>query len=265
MTETGEAGAQGRAYGARWAQAVAQEGAHVVIADRDPVRAGEVARQIEAAGGQALALELDVRSESSAAAFAEAAVERFGCIDVLLNTAHLWFALDRDDQSADYLRQVIEYNGIGMWIVSSAVVPHMIQRRRGKIINLSSIGAWVQSPRYAEIAAKTGQLPNFAYALSKVFDNGLTRFMAGTLGQFGITVNGIAPGIILSEGTARQLSAADRQGFVDRTALRRILHVEDTVGTMLFLASVDSDAMTGQVIIVDGGHVMLGWIGLAMG
>ncbi len=258
VTEVGEEGAEGRTYGALWAQAAAREGARLVVGDRELSRATRVAERTGAVGGEAVAAALDVTSEASAAAFADLAIARFGAIDVLLNTAHLWLDIRRDDQSAAYLRQVIEYNGIGMWIVSSAVAPHMMQRRRGKIINLSSIGAWVQSPRYAEIAAATDKLPNFAYALSKVLDNGLTRFMAATLGQFGICVNAIAPGIILSEGTVRQLSATERAAWVERSALRRILDVGDTVGAMLFLASGDSDAMTGQVLVVDGGLVMLG-------
>jgi 3-oxoacyl-[acyl-carrier protein] reductase len=234
------------------------EGARVVVGDRNAERAASLAAAIGGAGGEAMPIGLDVTSEASATAFAAEAVHRFGTIDVLLNTAHLWFDLRRDDRSAAYLRTVIDYNGIGMWIASAAVVPYMIRQRRGKIVNLSSIGAWVQSPRYAEAAAATGALPNFAYALSKVLDNGLTRFMAGTLGQFGVTVNAIAPGVIRSEGTERQLTEAERAGFVGRTALRRLLEVRDTVGAMLFLASGDSDAMTGQVLVVDGGDVMLG-------
>jgi 3-oxoacyl-[acyl-carrier protein] reductase len=258
VTEVGEEGAAGRTYGAQWAHAAAREGARLVIGDRDLARAARVADRIAATGGEATAVALDVTSEASAAAFADAAIARFGAIDVLLNTAHLWLDVRRDDQSAAYLRQVLDYNGVGMWIVSSAVASHMMRRGRGKIVNLSSIGAWVHSPRYAEIAAATGKLPNFAYALSKVLDNGLTRFMAGALGQFGITVNAIAPGIILSEGTVRQLSPAERSAWVERNTLRRILDMTDTVGAMLFLASADSDAMTGQVLVVDGGHVMLG-------
>jgi 3-oxoacyl-[acyl-carrier protein] reductase len=254
----GEEGAEGRTYGALWALAAAREGARIVVGDQEITRAARVAERIGAEGREALAVALEVTSEASAAAFVEAASARFGAIDVLLNTAHLWFDVRRGDQSASYLRRVIDYNGIGMWIVSAAVAPSMIRRGRGKIVNLSSIGAWVQSPRYAEVARATGKLPNFAYALSKVLDNGLTRFMAGTLGQFGITVNAIAPGIVLSEGTVRQLSAAERAAWAERNALHRILEVGDTVGAMLFLASSDSDGMTGQVLVVDGGHVMLG-------
>ncbi len=258
LTEAGDPGAADRTYGATWARALAREGARIAIADADQRRAEAVAAEIAAAGTEALGCALDVTSEASAAAFANAVIDRFGRIDVLVNTAHRWFALCREDQSLAALREIIDYNGIGMWIASAAVVPHMVARRRGKIVNLSSIGAWVQSPRYAEIAARSGGLPNFAYALSKVLDNGLTRFMAGALGQFGITVNAIAPGMILSEGTLRQLGAEERDAFVRRTALGRVLEIRDTVGALLYLASGDSDAMTGQILVVDAGHVMLG-------
>jgi NAD(P)-dependent dehydrogenase (short-subunit alcohol dehydrogenase family) len=91
-----------------------------------------------------------------------------------------------------------------------------------------------------------------------VLQNGLTRFLAGTLGQYGITVNAIAPGMVGSPGTMALLTPAERQAFIDRTALRRILRVEDTVGALLYLASDDGARMTGQVLVVDAGLVMLG-------
>jgi 3-oxoacyl-[acyl-carrier protein] reductase len=140
--------------------------------------------------------------------------------------------------------------------MSRAVVPHMRSRKAGKIVNLSSIGAWVSSPAYVEHVERTGNLPSFGYALSRVLSNGLTRFMAQALGPSGITVNALAIGMILSEGTRRQLSEEQRQFFVERTALRRMLEIRDTDGAFLFLASSDSDLVTGQIVIVDGGLVM---------
>ncbi|MGH7898190.1 MAG: SDR family NAD(P)-dependent oxidoreductase, partial [Candidatus Binatia bacterium] len=178
-------------------------------------------------------------------------------IDVLVNNAHLWLGLKRDDHSLEYLEEVMRQNGFSAWTASRAVVPHMRSRGSGKIVNMSSIGAWVSSPAYVEHVSRTGNLPSFGYALSRVLLNGLTRFMAQALGPSGITVNALAIGMILSEGTLRQLSEEERRHFVERTALGRILQIRDTDGAWLFLASGDSDLMTGQVLIVDGGLVMI--------
>jgi NAD(P)-dependent dehydrogenase (short-subunit alcohol dehydrogenase family) len=91
-----------------------------------------------------------------------------------------------------------------------------------------------------------------------VLQNGLTRLLAGALGQFAITVNAIAPGMIASPATLARLSPAERQAFVERTALRRLLRIEDTVGALIHLVSDDGASTTGQVLVVDAGLVMLG-------
>ena len=91
-----------------------------------------------------------------------------------------------------------------------------------------------------------------------MLENGLTRFLAGALGQYGITVNAIAPGMVSSPATVALVSPAERRAFTERTALRRELTVEDTVGALLYLASDDGACMTGQVLVVDAGLVMLG-------
>jgi NAD(P)-dependent dehydrogenase (short-subunit alcohol dehydrogenase family) len=254
FTEAGE----GDAYGRSWALAAAREGARVAIADARRELAATVAEEVRCAGGDAIDLAIDVTSEASCRDAVEEALGRFGRIDVLVNDAHLWLGLRRDDHSREYLLEVLGVNGLGAWTAARAVVPHMRSRRSGKIINLSSIGAFVDSPVYAEQVEQTGNLPSFSYALSRVFVNGLTRFMARALGPSGITVNALAIGMILSEGTRRQLTEAQRQAFVDRAAMRRILEIRDTDGAFLHLASSDSDAMSGQVVVVDGGLVMLG-------
>ena len=252
FTEAGE----GAAFGRSWAPAAAREGARVVVGDRRRELAAELAAQLRGQGAQALDLELDVTNEESCARAVAAALGAFGRIDVLVNNAHLWLGLRRDDHSREYLEETLRVNGLGAWVMSRAVVPHMRGRKAGKIVNLSSIGAWVASPAYVEHVERTGNLPSFGYALSRVLANGLTRFMAQALGPSGITVNALAIGMILSEGTRRQLSEEQRQFFVERTALRRMLEIRDTDGAFLFLASSDSDLVSGQIVIVDGGLVM---------
>ena len=254
LTEAGG----GDSYGRSWALAAAREGARVAVADRDRRSAATLAAEVRGAGGEVIDLEIDVTSEESCSRAVEAAIAALGRVDVLVNNAHLWLGLKRDDHSREYVEEVLRTNGWGAWTASRAVVPHMRSRGSGKIINLSSIGAWMPSPAYLAHVEDTGNLPSFSYALSRVLVNGLTRFMAHALGPSGITVNALAIGMILSEGTRRQLSEQDRQHFVDRTALGRILEIRDTEGSFLFLASADSDLVTGQVLIVDGGLVMIG-------
>jgi NAD(P)-dependent dehydrogenase (short-subunit alcohol dehydrogenase family) len=129
-----------------------------------------------------------------AAPLAALALERFGRIDVLANTHHLWHDLRRDDASEEYLHEVLDYNAVSILRTVRAVLPAMRAQGAGRIVSLSSIGAWQVGDRLAAEVARTGDLPSLAYPASKVLENGLTRFLATALGQFGITVNAIGPG-----------------------------------------------------------------------
>ena len=254
VTECG----RGETFGVVWARALAREGAAVVVGDPDPARAAAVADELASGGATAIGTAVDVGRRESCEALATLAVEHFGRVDVLANTHHLWHDLRRDDASDEYLHHVLDYNAVSILRTARAVLPAMRARGGGRIVSLSSIGAWQVGDRLAAELERTGELPSFAYPASKVLENGLTRCLAGTLGRFGITVNAIAPGMIASPATMALLSAAERDAFVQRTALRRLLAVEDTVGTLLHLASDDAAHTTGQVFVVDGGLVMLG-------
>ena len=253
VTECG----RGETYGVVWARALAREGAAVVVADANLTRAVAVADELRAAGGRAAGTSVDVGATTSCEALAAFTLERFGRIDVLANTHHLWHDLRRDDTSDEYLHQVLDYNAVSILRTARAVLPAM-RGSGGRIVSLSSIGAWYLGGRPAEQLRQTGELPSFAYPASKVLENGLPRFLAGALGVYGITVNAIAPGMIASPATMERLSAPERQAFVERTALRKLLAVSDTAGALLYLASDDGAYVTGQVLVVDGGLVMLG-------
>jgi 3-oxoacyl-[acyl-carrier protein] reductase len=253
VTECG----RGETYGVVWARALAREGAAVVVADADLARAVAVAEELCAAGGRAAGTSVDVGTTASCGALAAFTLERFGRIDVLANTHHLWHDLRRDDTSDEYLHHVLDYNAVSILRTARAVLPGM-RASGGRIVSLSSIGAWYLGGRPAEQLRQTGELPSFAYPASKVLENGLTRFLAGALGVYGITVNAIAPGMIASPATMERLSAPERQAFVERTALRKLLAVSDTAGALLYLASDDGAHVSGQVLVVDGGLVMLG-------
>jgi len=254
VTECG----RGETYGVVWARALAREGAAVVVADPERERAVGVADELSASGAAAAGTVVDVRRRESCEALVGFAAERFGGVDVLVNTHHLWHDLRRDDASDEYLHEVLDYNAVSIVRTARAVLPAMRARGAGRIVSLSSIGAWQVGGRLAAELDRTGELPSVAYPASKVLENGLTRFLAQAVGQYGITVNAIAPGMIASPATMERLSAAERDAFVARTALRRLLAVEDTAGALLYLVSDDAAHMTGQVLVVDGGLVMLG-------
>jgi len=251
---TGAAQGIGRAYALRFAR----EGATVVVADIRDAQAQAVARECTALGPEAMAVHVDVADEASTRALAARVVERFARIDILVNNAALFYDLDRSQQSREYFDRVLAVNLTGTWLMSRAVEPVMKRQRKGKIINQSSTAAYLTNIAPVETDDPDRPMPPFHYSLAKVGVSGLTRLMAGALGPWGIRVNAIAPGVTMTEATRKVVPEAFVQHLVAQTALRRALEPEDLTGTAVFLASDDSDMMTGQVLVVDGGQVMLG-------
>jgi NAD(P)-dependent dehydrogenase (short-subunit alcohol dehydrogenase family) len=251
---TGAAQGIGKAYALRFAR----EGAHVVVADLRTEAAAAVAAECSALGPRSIAVQVDVASEASATALAERVVGELGRIDILVNNAALYFDLDRTQNTLDYFNKVLAVNLTGVWIMSRAVERHMKRQRKGKIIHQSSTAAYLANVGPVDTTNPDLPMPSFNYSVAKVGVSGLTRFMAGALGPWGINVNAIAPGPTLSEATKRVVPEQIMNVLVQQSALRKALQPEDLAGTAVFLASDDSDLMTGQVLVVDGGMVMLG-------
>ena len=240
---TGGGNGIGRAY----ALGLAGEGASVVIAEIDPTAAERVAGEIEAQGGQALAVPTDVANEESTQAMAHRTVDRFGGIDVLVNNASIFATIPMsrvgfEDISGEEWDRLMAVNLKGPWLCCRAVVPYMRQRGKGKIINIASgtIFAGGGGTRAHYVASKAGVV-------------GLTRTLAQELGKDNICVNTLAPGSTLSEVDPSEQVLEMRQRNVGTRALKRVERPEDLVGTVLFLASDDADFITGQMIVVDGG------------
>ena len=251
---TGAGQGLGRAYALRFVA----EGAKVAIAEINDANAEQVAKEIEAGGGEAIALHVDVSDEASTQAMADATVEKWGRIDILLNNAGVFFDLEQTNNSLEYLRKILDVNMIGPWLCTRAVLPTMRAQGKGKIINQSSGAAWMYMMAGYALNPEKGELPSFHYSLSKAGVNAYTHYMASALGQFNINVNAIAPGVTMTEATKKHVPESMMGMIKMMSALRRNLEPEEITGTAVYLASDDSDAVTGQVIPVDAGVTMLG-------
>jgi 3-oxoacyl-[acyl-carrier protein] reductase len=237
----------GKGIGKVYAQEFAKAGAHVVAADIDAAAAQTVAEAIGAQGFEALGLATDIASEESTQAMARAALDRFGTIDVLINNASLMSVLPRRswlEIPVEEWDRVMAVNLRGMFLSCRAVFPAMQARKRGKIVNISSSRFFEGTPN------------RLHYTTSKAGVIGFTRALARELGEFGITVNAVAPGATLSETQVQSSSGNYLASRIEGRALERAQYPEDLVGAVMFLSSPASDFMTGQTLLVDGGRAM---------
>jgi NAD(P)-dependent dehydrogenase (short-subunit alcohol dehydrogenase family) len=251
---TGAGQGIGRAYANRFVR----EGAKVVVAEINEEWGRRTEAELKAAGGEALYVKVDVSDEASTKEMAAKANERFGSIDILVNNAAIFFGMSREDQSLAYFNRILSVNLNGVWLCIRAVEPYMKRQRRGKIINQSSTAAFMGNTGFVETDDPEKPSPPFHYSVAKMGVNGLTKYFAGSLGPWGINVNAIAPGVTMTEATKSVVPEAMIDTLVMYTSLRKALQPEDLTGTAVFLASQDSDLMTGQCLVVDGGMFMLG-------
>ena len=231
---------------------LAGEGASLGVLDVAEERAALVVHDIVAAGGQAVSLTCDLtRFDRCEAAAASLAAAYGGRIDILVNNAAAFKAPSStrthgafDEWTAEEWDHILGVNLRGMWFMVKAVFPYMKSQGYGKIINVASSTFWEAPP---------GLVP---YISSKGGVIGFTRAMARELGSFGVRVNALAPGFTLTQTNLDQgsgvLDMADgirrAQCLTERSEL-----AEDLAGPAFFLASADSDFMTGQTLLVDGG------------
>lgn len=233
--------------GAEYACALALEGAAVVLAD--VIDASAVADAIKHGGGRALVLQVDVTSPESTQAMAQATVETFGRIDVLVNNAGLFanLALKPFEQidSAEWDR-VMAVNVRGVFECSKAVVPEMRRRQYGKIINIASATVFKGTPMMLHYVSSKGAVV------------ALSRALARELGDAGIRVNTLAPGLTASDNVLINPAwqGAISANNIASRAIKREATPADMSGTLIYLCSPESDFVTGQVIVIDGGSVM---------
>jgi NAD(P)-dependent dehydrogenase (short-subunit alcohol dehydrogenase family) len=231
-----------RHIGAAYARKLAAEGALVVIAD---ILDGElVAEDIRSKNGQALALKVDVSKEEDTKRMAAQTVKTFGRIDILINNAAIFINIQRhpfNEITAEEWDRVSAVNIKGPFLCARAVFAQMKEQKSGKIINISSSTAYWGTPNFLH------------YVASKAALIGMTRSLAREVGEFGICVNAIAPGLVEHEGQNAPKALTELQ--LKERSIKRLQTPDDLLGTLVFLASSDSDFVTGQTIVVDGGSV----------
>jgi NAD(P)-dependent dehydrogenase (short-subunit alcohol dehydrogenase family) len=234
---TGAAAGIGRAY----AIALANQGAAVVVADLDLAGAKDTATTIEANGGNALVVHVDVSDRTSTLDLATRVREHYGHAHILINNAAIYHNLRLDPQltvDIDYWRKVFSVNLDGALLMTQAIAPMLIEAGWGRIVMQTSTAAYTSSG---------------AYGTSKLALLALTRGFAKELGGHGITVNAIAPGAIMTEATIDTIPEARLAGLLAQQYVKRHGQTDDLLGALLFLCGDEAAWLTGQTLIIDGG------------
>jgi 3-oxoacyl-[acyl-carrier protein] reductase len=234
----------GRGLGRIFSLAMADEGARIVAADILEKEAQQTALEIKNKGGSAISLKVDVTSEKETERMAEEAMKAFGRIDILINNAALYLGIGRRpfyEISSEEWDKLMAVNLKGLFLCSKAVFPQMKKQKKGKIINLSSETAFTGSKGLLHYVTSKGGVISF------------TRALATELGPYGICVNSIAPGFTDTEAS-RSLTDDITKYNVSPTPLGRLEEPQDLIGAILFFSSDESDFVTGQALVVDGGR-----------
>ncbi len=237
---TGGAAGIGRAF----ADGFVREGASVVLADINGEAAGRSAEELRQAGGQALALTVDVSDQAQTETMVAETLSRFGKVTGLVNNAAIALRVRHtraplEEIPLDEFDRMLAVNLKGVFLCSKAVLPHMKEQGYGKIVNMSSGTFFNGRENLVHYVASKGGVIAF------------TRVLAREAGPSGITVNSIAPGL-----TASETEEHDMEEFAARIpnrAIKRIEMPEDLVGAGIFFMSGESDFISGQTLVVDGG------------
>ena len=233
----------GSGIGRAAAELFAREGAKVVVADYKADTGQEAVQAIKDAGGEALFIEVDVSAPAQVQHMVQTAVDAYGGIDVLFNNAGVLIFGTIPETEEEAWNRLMSINLTGVYLCSKAVIPHMIKRGGGSIINTSSsTGAHDVAPNIA------------AYVTSKGGVTLLTRAMAVDHAQDNIRVNAIAPGPTDTPMLRENMSSEELEAFAATFPMKRLGRPEELAAAALFLASDEASFVTGAILAVDGGQ-----------
>ena len=233
----------GQGIGEAYARALAERGAHVVIAEIDTATGEAATAALEAAGHSVMFVETDIASSDSCAALAEQTVARFGGVDFLVNNASIFGGKRKEGLLTveyAYYQRFMEVNMNGQLLATRAVYPAMVERGGGAIVNQSSIAAWTGGD---------------FYSVSKAATNAMTVSLAREMGPMNIRVNAIAPGPTDTPATRSSVPPDRIEQIVRGMPLARLGTTDDIVAACLFLLSDQASWITGQILAVDGGSI----------
>ncbi len=232
----------GTGIGAGIAHMFAREGAQVVVCGRreDPLK--KVVDEIDQSGGEAIYCVADISSQEQIQEMIETVTMKFGSIDILVNNAGVYIPDDVTSTSEQEWDRVMNIDAKGVYLMSKAVLPDMIKKGTGKIVNIASIAGLIGFEKSAAYCAAKGAVVN------------LTREMALDYAPKGICVNAIAPGVIDTDMAKAFLSNEQaKQGFLSKTPVGRVGTPEDIAYGAVYLASDESNFVVGQTLVIDGG------------
>lgn len=234
----------GRGIGREIALTLAREGAAVVVADIDEANGSKVAGEINSMGGKAIFVKTDVTSYENVGEMVRKAVDEFGGVDILVNNAAVWnIKLFKDSTPDDWMRE-IRINVIGVLNCIHNVLPHMMEKRGGRIVNIASDAGRVGEPWLTTYSGTKG------YVIS------LTKALAKELGKYNITVNCVSPGVTKTPGAQKFIESVGEEKLAKAYPLRRLAEPKDIANAVLFFVLEESSYITGQILSVSGGYVV---------
>ena len=239
-----------RGFGKAFALRFAEEGAKLLLTTTSLERAQGTVNEVKAKGGEVAIMEADISREDGPKKIAEKVMQQYGRVDILVNNAAIYYGVSPrpwDAWTIEEWDRMFTVNVRGNWLVCKAIAPLMIKQKKGKIINIAS-----------DVFKSPDSQFFVPYALTKAAIYSLTHALAAALGPSGINVNAIAPGLAATEASlAHDGSEQLFESVVAAQMIKRRVEAEDVAGAVVFLASEDSDLIAGQVILVNGGHIMI--------
>ena len=234
----------GQGIGAAYARKFCEVGAKVVVADINQEKAEAVVKKVTEKGHEALAVLTDVSDEASTQGLARSVMEKYGRIDILVNNAAIFATIETkpmEEISVEEWDGLMGVNLKGLFLCCKAILPQMKAQKQGKIINVSSATVFMGKPYYIH------------YVTSKAGVIGFTRALAREVGDWNIQVNCLTPGYTETEIPRGTTTPEQKKAIIGHQCIKRIGTPEDLLGIMVFLASDESDFMSGQTVNVDGG------------